>query len=192
MSSLYGVPTSPTTHLTVRFGSAMIETTVTRDAAGDDLIVGLDCEWKPNRSRWTTSKVAILQLCTGTRCLVFQLFYATTIPASLRSFLADPDVRFVGVSVGEDVAKLDNDYGLHCAAPVDLEGLCNEYLGRGMGGRRLGLKGFAREVLGLTMEKPYNVTMSNWEKHDLDVAQIQYACIDAYVSYKLGEKVLPD
>ncbi|GJN32077.1 hypothetical protein PR202_gb20551 [Eleusine coracana subsp. coracana] len=90
MSSLYGVPTSPTTHLTVRFGSAMIETTVTRDAAGDDLI------------------------------------------------------------------------------------------------------GFAREVLGLTMEKPYNVTMSNWEKHDLDVAQIQYACIDAYVSYKLGEKVLPD
>ncbi|KAL6626299.1 hypothetical protein ACP70R_030025 [Stipagrostis hirtigluma subsp. patula] len=196
-----------TTRLTVRFGSAAIDTTVTRDAAvadewirsvrassaprgaGRQLIVGLDCEWKPNYRPWTTSKVAILQLCVGTRCLVLQLFYVTRIPASLRSFLADPEVRVVGVGVGEDAAKLDDDYGLACAAPVDLEGLCDEYLGR-VGGRRLGLKGFAREVLGLAMEKPRNVTMSNWEKHDLDVAQIQYACIDAYVSYKLGEKVL--
>ncbi|TVT96802.1 hypothetical protein EJB05_57970, partial [Eragrostis curvula] len=194
----------PTTHLTVRFASATIDTTVTRDAAAADawvrsvrasamlsgrpLIVGLDCEWKPNRSPWTTSKVAILQLCAGTRCLVFQLFYAASIPASLRSFLADPAVRFVGVGVGEDVAKLDADYGLACAAPVDLEGLCDEYLGGRVGGRRRGLKGFAREVLGMAMEKPYHVTMSNWEKHDLDAAQIQYACIDAYVSYKLGEK----
>jgi len=40
------------------------------------------------------------------------------------------------------------------------------------------------------MEKPRGVTMSNWEKHDLDEAQIRYACIDAYVSYKLGERVL--
>ncbi|GJN05472.1 hypothetical protein PR202_ga23098 [Eleusine coracana subsp. coracana] len=105
MSRLYGVPTSPTTHLTVRFGSAMIDTTVTRDAAA-----------------------------------------------------ADAWVRSVRASslLGDD------------------------------------LIGFAREVLGLTMEKPYNVTMSNWEKHDLDVAQIQYACIDAYVSYKLGEKALPN
>ena len=40
------------------------------------------------------------------------------------------------------------------------------------------------------MEKPRHVTMSNWEKRQLDVAQVQYACIDAYVSYKLGERLL--
>jgi ribonuclease D len=183
----------------------MIDTTVTRDAAvaddwvrtvraanprgGAPLIVGLDCEWKPNYRSWTTSKVAILQLCAGTRCLVLQLFYVDRIPASIRSFLADPGVLFVGIGVGEDVAKLGADYGLACAAPVDLEGRCNDYLGH-TGGRRLGLKGFAREVLGLAMEKPRSVTMSNWEKHDLEEAQIRYACIDAYVSYKLGEKIL--
>ena len=79
---------SATTRLTVHFGSAMIDTTVTRDAAvaddwvrtvraanprGARLIVGLDCEWKPNYRSWTTSKVAILQLCAGTRCLVLHL-----------------------------------------------------------------------------------------------------------------------
>ncbi|KAK8451916.1 hypothetical protein SEVIR_5G026500v4 [Setaria viridis] len=197
---------NPTTRLTVRFGSVMIDTTVTRDAAAADewvravraasprgapLIVGLDCEWKPNYRSWTTSKVAILQLCAGACCLILQLLYVDRIPASVRGLLADPDVRLVGIGVGEDAAKLAADYGLACAAPVDLEGRCNDHLGRyGGGGRRLGLKGFAREVLGLVMEKPRHVTMSNWEKHDLDVAQIQYACIDAYVSYKLGERVL--
>lgn len=194
-----------TTRRTVCFGSAMIDTTVTRDAAvaddwvrtvraanprGAQLIVGLDCEWKPNRRSWTTSKVAILQLCAGTRCLVLQLFYVDRVPASIRSFLADPDVLFVGIGVGEDVAKLDADYGLTCAAHLDLEGRCNDYLGRYSGARRLGLKGFAEEVLGLIMEKPRSVTMSNWENHDLEDAQIRYACVDAYVSYKLGEKIL--
>ncbi|KAL6626301.1 hypothetical protein ACP70R_030027 [Stipagrostis hirtigluma subsp. patula] len=211
MSSRFAMPSPAasshaTTRLTVRFGSAAIDNTVTRDAAvadewvrsvrasaprgaGRRLIVGLDCEWKPNSCSWLSSKVAILQLCVGTRCLVLQLFYVNRIPATLRSFLADPDVRVVGVGVGEDAAKLDADYGLACAAPVDLEGLRNQYLGR-VGGRRLGLKGFAREVLGLIMDKPINVTKSNWENHDLELAQIQYACIDAYVSYKLGEKYL--
>lgn len=204
---MYRRSNNATTRLTVHFGSAMIDTTVTRDAAAADewvrtvraanprggapLIVGLDCEWKPNYRSWTTSKVAILQLCAGTCCLVLQLFYVDRVPASIRSFLADPDVWFVGIGVGEDVAKLDADYGLTCAAPVDLEGRCNDYLGRTGGMRRqLGLKGFAWEVLGLAMEKPRSVTMSNWEKHDLDEAQIRYACIDAYVSYKLGEKIL--
>ncbi|XBI25570.1 hypothetical protein VPH35_050477 [Triticum aestivum] len=196
-----------TTRHTVPFGSALINTTVTSDTgaadewvrrvraandpAGRGLIVGLDCEWKPNYSSWTTSKVAILQLCVGTSCLVLQMFYANRVPAAIRSLLGDPAVRCVGIGVGEDAAKLADDYGLVCASPVDLEGRCNEYLGiGGLGRRRLGLKGYAREVLGLTMEKPRHVTMINWERRQLDVAQVQYACIDAYVSYKLGERLL--
>ena len=195
-----------TARYTVQFGSAQIDTTVTSDTAAADewvrsvrasnagrrLIVGLDCEWKPNYSSWTTSKVAILQLCVGTSCLVLQLFYANRVPTAIRSLLGDPTVRCVGIGVGEDAAKLADDYGLVCAAAVDLEGRCNQHLGigGGLGRTRLGLKGYAREVLGMTMEKPRHVTMSNWEKRQLDVAQVQYACIDAYVSYKLGERLL--
>lgn len=193
-----------TTRHTVRFGSALIDTTVTSDTAvadewvrsvrasshrGRRLIVGLDCEWKPSHSSWATSKVAIVQLCVGTSCLILQLFYANCVPASIRSFLSDPAVRFVGIGVGEDAAKLADDYGLVCASPVDLESICNDRIGH-LGQRRLGLKGYAREVLGLAMEKPMHVTRSNWEMRDLDLEQIQYACIDSYVSYKLGERVL--
>ncbi|KAG2597095.1 hypothetical protein PVAP13_5KG189800 [Panicum virgatum] len=198
MSLRFAMPSSqassgPTTRLAVRFGSATIDTTVTRDAAAADewvravradhhprgggggpLIVGLDCEWKPNYRSWTTSRVAVLQLCAGARCLVLQLLYVDRVQASVRALLADPGVWLVGIGVGEDAAKLAADYGLACAAPVDLESRCNDRL----------------ELLGLVMEKPRGVTMSNWEKHDLDEVQIRYACIDAYVSYKLGERVL--
>jgi hypothetical protein len=119
------------------------------------------------------------------------MFYVNRVPAAIRSFLGDPTVRCVGIGVGEDAAKLADDYGLVCAAAVDLEARCNQHLGiGGLSRRRLGLKGYVREVLGLTMEKPRHVTMSNWEKRQLDVAQVQYACIDAYVSYKLGERLL--
>ncbi|KAG8052021.1 hypothetical protein GUJ93_ZPchr0001g30335 [Zizania palustris] len=153
-----------TTRYTVHFGSAQINTTVTSDAAAADewvrcvrayslcigrLIVGLDCEWKPNyHYEVPPNKVATLQLCTGTSCLILQLFYVSHFPASVRSLLADPSVRFVGIGVGEDVAKLENGYGVTCAAPVDLEDICNRRLGRLYGGRTLGLSGFAREILG--------------------------------------------
>uniref|UniRef100_A0A0E0JHI1 3'-5' exonuclease domain-containing protein n=1 Tax=Oryza punctata TaxID=4537 RepID=A0A0E0JHI1_ORYPU len=195
-----------TTRHTVCFGSATIDTTVTSDVAAADewvrgvraaasggsrgLIVGLDCEWKPNYVSWKTSKVSVLQLCAGARCLVLQLFYANRVPPAVRDLLGDPSVRLVGIGIGEDAAKLEADYGVSCAAPVDLEDACNRRLGLVGTGRRLGLKGYAREVLGMAMEKPRCVTMSNWEKRELDAAQVEYACIDAYVSYKLGERVL--
>uniref|UniRef100_A0A0D9V017 3'-5' exonuclease domain-containing protein n=1 Tax=Leersia perrieri TaxID=77586 RepID=A0A0D9V017_9ORYZ len=198
-----------TARYNVTFGSAMIDTTVTSDAAvADDwvrrvrtaprglgatqgLIVGLDCEWKPCDHLWppVTPKAAVLQLCSGTSCLVLQLLHVARFPPLVSDLLADRTVRFVGIGVGEDVAKLEDGYGVTCAAPVDLEDICNRRLGLSSM-RRLGLKGYVREVLGLTMEKPMNVTKSDWEKRELDVAQIRYACIDAYVSYKLGERVL--
>uniref|UniRef100_A0A0D9V018 3'-5' exonuclease domain-containing protein n=1 Tax=Leersia perrieri TaxID=77586 RepID=A0A0D9V018_9ORYZ len=194
-----------TTRHTVCFGAATIDTTVTSDvAAADDwvravraaaspagLLVGLDCEWKPNYVSWRTNKVAVLQLCAGDRCLVLQLFHAARVPPLVGALLADPSVRLVGVGVNEDAAKLGLDYGVACAATVELEEICNRRLGLVAGGRRrLGLKGYARELLGMAMEKPRHVSMSNWEKRELDVEQIEYACIDAYVSYKLGERVL--
>ncbi|CAN6204400.1 unnamed protein product, partial [Urochloa humidicola] len=117
-------PRSPATPLPPTSGCAP------QTPLGAPLIVGLDCEWKPDDHSWSTSKVAILQLCTGTRCLILQLLYVDRVPASVKSLLADPGVRFVGVGVGEDAAKLAAHYGLACAAAVDVEGLCNDLLGR--------------------------------------------------------------
>ncbi|XP_066311052.1 3'-5' exonuclease-like [Miscanthus floridulus] len=187
---------------TLCFRSVEIETTVTRDAAvadawvrglrashphGAPFTVGLDCKWnkQPTRSpAWMAPKAAVLQLCAATGCLVLQLLYLRHVPEILREFLRDPQVQLVGVGVVEAA-----DHGLVCAAPVELAGPCDAYLGL-VGRDKLGLKEYAKKVLDLNMEKPESVGMSDWEKHDLSLCQIGYACVDSYVSYRLGEKVL--
>jgi len=138
-------------------------------------------------------KSAVLQLYAGggaaTGCLVLQLLYLRRVLEILREFLRDPRVQLVGVGVVEAAARLAADHGLVCAAPVELAGPCDAYLGL-VGRDKLGLKEYAKKVLDLNMEKPESVGMSDWEKYDLSMCQIGYACVDAYVSYRLGEKVL--
>ncbi|KAG2588242.1 uncharacterized protein LOC120674626 [Panicum virgatum] len=197
---------------TFRFGSVEIAATVTRDAAvadawvrglrashpcGAPLVVGLDCKWnkqqRPGRGpAWMAPRAAVLQLCAGggAGCLVLQLLYLGRVPEVLRAFLRDPRVRFVGVGVVGAAARLGADHGLVCAATVELAGPCDDYLGLAGGGGRLGLKEYAKEVLDLNVEKPDAVASSDWERRDLERGQIGCAVVDAYVSYRLGERVL--
>lgn len=201
------------------FGSVEIAATVTRDASvadawvrgvrashprGAPLVVGLDCKWNKQHQQqpgsrgggptpsWMVPRAAVLQLYAGAAagCLVVQLLYLGRIPDALRGFLRDPRVRFVGVGVVAAARRLAADHGLVCETPVDLEGPCDHYLGLVGVGNRLGLKEYAKEVLDLNVEKVGGIAMSDWEKPVLEMPQVGYACVDAYVSYRLGERVL--
>ncbi|KAK1317730.1 hypothetical protein QJS10_CPA05g00176 [Acorus calamus] len=126
--------------------------------------MGLDCEWRPTFIPNTSNRCATMQLCVGNRCLIVQLFYIDAIPSSLKDFVRTPN---------------------------DIEPLAMRYRNWSfLGLARPGLEVFAREIVGLHMEKPKHVTQSDWQARELSEAQIQYACIDAYASYKLGVKLL--
>ncbi|KAJ0960788.1 hypothetical protein J5N97_014119 [Dioscorea zingiberensis] len=202
-------PPPATTYYDIEFAGDVIDTTVTCDGSvtADWIrsvrsfhrrlrtrpIVGLDCEWRPNFEPGGCNYVATLQLCSSRKCLILQLQHMEFIPQPLKDFLSDPNINFVGVGVENDASKLEDDYDLQCANPVDLDPFCMDYLGMatsGGGRRSLGLKAYAREILGVEMDKPRRVTMSNWEARVLSYSQIQYACIDAYVSFMLGRRVL--
>jgi hypothetical protein len=75
------------------------------------LIVGFDIEWCPHRFHGTYGEnpVALLQLCVGRRCLVFQLIHCDYIPDELQSFLLDSRFRFVGVGISNDLEKLEHE-----------------------------------------------------------------------------------
>lgn len=150
------------------------------------LIVGLDLEWRPSFNRYIQNPVATLQLCVGRRCLVFQLIYSPFIPSAIINFLANPNYTFVGIGIKQDLEKLEEDYefGFNTNT-VDLRSLAADEYGR----RELksaGLKQLASVVLGKEVEKPKRVTMSRWDNQWLTPAQVQYACVDAFVCFEIG------
>ncbi|KAJ9681732.1 hypothetical protein PVL29_017894 [Vitis rotundifolia] len=191
-----------TSKYSVNFAGKTIETTLTDKAAivdewvqeilsmyaGKPIVVGLDIEWRPNRIPSMSNKSATLQLCINNKCLILQLFYMDEIPQSLKGFLLDSNFTFVGVEVGGDIDKLKNEYGLECSCSADVRVLAMQrWPGRF---RRLGLKDLAWEVVNLRMKKPKHVCMSNWEARVLNENQVEYACIDAYASYRIGHKLI--
>ncbi|KAG5551937.1 hypothetical protein RHGRI_010142 [Rhododendron griersonianum] len=147
-----------------------------------DLVVGLDVEWRPNSN---TNPAATLQLCVGLNCLIFHLIFAPRMPKSLVNFLADEDYTFVGIGIEKDVHKLREDYGLKVRNWVDLRWLAAREL-RDRQLRNVGLVKLAREVLGKEFVKPRHVTLSDWDDVWLSREQIQYACVDAFVSFEIG------
>ncbi|CAN6468979.1 unnamed protein product [Victoria cruziana] len=196
---------SLTTTWWITVGGRSVHTTVTSDPlvvdrwVGDvkartyrkGLVVGLDCEWRPNFIRGRTNKVGLIQLCVGPKCLIVQLLYMTpNNHRGLISLLSDPTINFVGVGINGDVCKLAGDHGIRVGGRLyDLAQLAASRLKRKELGQR-GLKGLAWEILGMDMLKPKDITLSNWSARCLGEEQIHYACVDAHVSFSIGMKLL--
>ncbi|KAJ0534043.1 putative DNA helicase [Helianthus annuus] len=162
----------------------IIDTEQHLDSLGP-LVFGLDVEWRPNHIRNRENPIATIQLCSGNRCLIFQILRSPIIPYSLLNFLANPNYTFVGVGIDEDVAKLMKHYYLRVGRTVDLRTLAAMVYGvKEL--KSSGLKRLASIVLGLEINKPKKVTMSGWDNWWLMPAQVQYACIDAFLSFEIG------
>ncbi|KQK09028.1 hypothetical protein BRADI_2g45630v3 [Brachypodium distachyon] len=156
------------------------------------LIVGLDTEWRQISHKGRRAKsfqIALLQLCVGDRCLVFQIFNADYVPHQLAEFLANPDHCFVAVGVGGDEQRLREDCGIEVAYTMDLPEVAADVLHRPKL-RQSGLKTLAREVMGALIDKPKRVTLSDWSSEHLTWEQVRYACIDAFVSFDVGRRLL--
>jgi ribonuclease D len=99
----------------------------------------------------------------------------------------DSNFTFVGIEVAQDIAKL-REFEIECEKNADIGKVAkSQRLGRFRGPS---LKELASEVVGLYMRKPKDICMSNWEVRVLTKEQIEYACIDAYASFRIGCKLL--
>ncbi|KAF8696354.1 hypothetical protein HU200_037261 [Digitaria exilis] len=153
------------------------------------LVVGLDVEWRPASYYDShTAPVALLQICVGRRCLVFQILHADDIPDSLFDFLADKCFAFLGVGVHDDVAKLRAGYGLRVGRAKDLRNLAAHEL-ENPALRSSGLQALVWEVMGVQMQKPHQVRVSAWDARHLTYEQLKYACVDAFASFEVGRRL---
>nr|CAB3477830.1 unnamed protein product [Digitaria exilis] len=190
--------------ISVTFEGHVITTTVTSSGSAVDrwisevlsehrsggilynITVGLDVEWRPSYRPGQQNPAATLQLCVDRRCLIFQLLYADYFPAALANFLGDRGIRFFGVGVEADAERLRIDHGLAVANAVDLRVVTARWMNR-PDLRQAGLRNIVAAVMGVDLVKPRRVTMSRWDARCLSHEQIRYACIDAFVSFKVCE-----
>ncbi|MCL7028070.1 hypothetical protein MKW94_017612 [Papaver nudicaule] len=159
----------------------------------DNLIVGLDIEWRRTRTRSTRNRVAVLQLCVGRRCLIFQFSCCDGIPKSLDVFLGNKKFIFVGVGTDSHARKLQVDSSLEVARTEELGSLAAYKLADtfkdSSESRKFHdakLKQLAKDVLNRELPAKDYIEWSNWGRDFLSDEQVEHACLDAFVSYKLG------
>ncbi|XP_042483098.1 uncharacterized protein LOC122063456 [Macadamia integrifolia] len=144
----------------------------------DRLVIGLGVQWCPPIS----NPVATLQLCVGRQCLIFQIIHANSVPRALMKFLSDDSNTFVGVMNHNDSRLLIRNYNLSVNRVLELGSLANL--------RGASMEILAGRILGLYgIKKDQWIGMSKWDSWWLTDYQIQYACVDAYLSFEIGRKL---
>lgn len=133
----------------------------------------------------------LVQICGESECLIIQMLFLDVIPWALVDFLKDPNIVLPGVGVKGDAKKLQKDWGLECNGALDLTSLAVKAL-RQPELKHVGLKALAKIVIGYEMAKSKRVTMSNWAKPVLDNLQVEYATLDAWVSYAIHQRLVGD
>ncbi|GAB2230494.1 hypothetical protein Droror1_Dr00014762 [Drosera rotundifolia] len=157
-------------------------------------IAGLDCKWNFHLLRSMRTKMATLQLCIQEDCLVLQLQYLNTAPKSLRDFLSNKNIVFVGVEIEENMRKLREEYGLVCARGYDLRALAKVCFPLSCGGCCTSLKALGRWFAGLeTLEvadAPFWLRRMDYK--ELNEKQVEIACVDAYACCRIGTELFKE
>lgn len=131
-------------------------------------VLGLDCEWvdAPN--------VSLLQLCSHKGyCAVIRLCKMASIPMSLCNLLSDRKVVKVGVGIAKDCEHLEE-----CDLPTN-SALDLRFVAKLTGAKPQNLADMYKAVVGGTLKKDLELTLSDWEAYTLTPQQIQYAADDA-------------
>ncbi|CAH7687438.1 ribonuclease H-like domain-containing protein [Phakopsora pachyrhizi] len=150
------------------------------------LIVGVGVQWTPG----SDPSAAVLAICVGKNCLIFQIHRAGRIPRLVYRFLSDERHRFVGINNFSDQRML---------LRFDSQLLVRELIELGRLARdryqnippKVSMETLAHKLLGWpNIMKNENVGRSDWEVTNLSHAQIKYAALDAFLSFRIAEVVL--
>ena len=135
----------------------------------------------------------ILLLCVGTDCLMIQLPASREVTDTLRQFLIDETICFLGTEMREKVAELDRFYfrnptqRVDCKTGVEVGYLAAKILKKG-NVVKYGLSELAGEV-GMDIKEPIGAR-PDWHAVAFSDEEVKYAVHNAYTSYVIGNKLL--
>jgi len=137
-------------------------------------VVGIDTETKPSFTRGLHHKVSLVQISTPEHCFLFRL-NKIPFPQELADFLADENVKKIGLALRDDFNGLIRQRQFKPANFVDLQSIVRNY-----GILELGLQKVFAVVFDRKISKSQRLT--NWENPELTEQQQIYAATDAWAS----------
>ncbi len=144
-------------------------------------VFGFDTETKPSFKKGKMNSTALLQLATEDKAFLFRL-NKIGFPKALAGILADENILKIGVAIRDDLNELKRLQPFDPAGFVDLQDTAKD-----LNIKNISLKKLAAIVLNFRISKSQRV--SNWEQEILSPAQLKYAATDAWVCYKLYQKI---
>lgn len=137
-------------------------------------VVGIDTETKPAFARGTHHKVSLVQISTTDHCYLFRL-NKIDFPVELADFLADENVKKIGLALRDDFNGLIKQRNFKPANFIDLQSIVKSY-----GILELGLQKISAIIFNRKISKSQRLT--NWENNELTESQMIYAATDAWAS----------
>ena len=140
-------------------------------------VIGLDTETRPSFTKGQSHKVALLQVSTKDICFLFRL-NMIGMPDSIVSFLENPSVKKIGLSLKDDFMALHKRVDFKQQAYVELQDYVKPF-----GIQDKSLQKIYAILFALKISKSQR--LSNWEADVLSDAQKMYAATDAWACYNI-------
>eukprot|EP00927_Polykrikos_kofoidii_P085267 TRINITY_DN922_c0_g2_i1.p1 TRINITY_DN922_c0_g2~~TRINITY_DN922_c0_g2_i1.p1 ORF type:complete len:583 (+),score=77.10 TRINITY_DN922_c0_g2_i1:243-1991(+) len=157
----------------------------------DQLPLGWDLEWVPDRTKEADNPIALMQFADETTAMLIRTHKTRNwLPSAVLQALLSEDCKKISVGWdGNDKQKMQRTFHIEPHGIIDLAVVAREK--KGLAAQ--GLKALSGHF-GMNMKKESRVARSNWACTRLTRDQIQYAADDAYFTYILAEKLdrLPD
>lgn len=143
-------------------------------------VLGFDTETRASFERGVQHPLSLIQIATVDTCYLFQHAILGEQFTQLKALLEDETILKVGVGLRSDTHALRRQWGINVAPTLDL----NWALAQLGAEKEMGTRQLVAALLGVRIDKPKKVTLSNWQLVPLSSAQIHYAAADALAALK--------
>lgn len=143
-------------------------------------VLGFDTETRASFERGVQHPLSLIQIATVDTCYLFQHAILGEQFTQLKALLEDETILKVGVGLRSDAHALRRQWGINVASTLDL----NWALAQLGAEKEMGTRQLVAALLGVRIDKPKKITLSNWQLVPLSSAQIHYAAADALAALK--------
>ena len=145
-------------------------------------ILGFDTESKPTFKKGVSSKVSLIQFTTEDQAFLFRI-NKIGFNEKLIDIISDKKIKKIGIAIFDDIKALQKIKSFESNSIIDLN-----QLALNLGFESIGAVKLSILILGFAISK--SVRLSNWERENLSISQLEYAATDAWICNMIYKKLL--